>query len=200
MGIGFEEQLRDPGGGATIKPCHFLLLLAIGFSLFNDGWAQRKSTAKRTSPKVLFMRSEAAGSLSISFSAAPDGAHLSAGTTGQGMLDLGTASYKGGAFSTNVSVHKLSDRFVVSTRFAMTLQDASQRVTVATIMAALAAPEAFFTLRLDGVKLGPVPQMIQSQARVGTISTHRLEIEVPSSLTEKNSQLQNAILFQVIAN
>jgi hypothetical protein len=29
---------------------------------------------------------------------------------------------------------------------------------------------------------------------------HRLEIEVPTSLTEKNSQLHNAIIFQVIPN
>jgi hypothetical protein len=186
-------------GGAKIKLRFFLSVLAIGSSLLTEGWAQRKGTAKRTSPTVLSMRSETAGSLSVSFTGAPDGARLTGSTT-QGTLDLGAASFAGGAFTPNVSVQKLSGRFVVSTRFAMTLQDASQRVSTATVTAALALPEPLFTLRLDGVKLGPVPQMIQGQARVGATSSHRLEIEVPSSVTEKNSQLQNAIVFQVIAN
>ncbi len=169
-----------------------------GSSLLTGGWAQRKSTDKRASPSVMAMRSEAAGSLSITFSSAPDGVRLT-GSAAQGILDLGRASY-GGAFTPNVSQQKLADRFVVSTRFGIVLEDPSQRVRTATVSAALASPEPWFTLRLDGVKLSAVPQMIQGQARVGTITLHRLEIEVPSSLTEKNSQLQNAITFQVIAN
>jgi hypothetical protein len=42
--------------------------------------------------------------------------------------------------------------------------------------------------------------LLQGQARIGTAHMHRLEIEVPTSLTEKNSQLHNAIIFQVIPN
>jgi hypothetical protein len=42
--------------------------------------------------------------------------------------------------------------------------------------------------------------LLQGQAKTGTTVMHRLEIEVPTSLTEKNSQLNNAIIFQVIPN
>jgi len=68
------------------------------------------------------------------------------------------------------------------------------------VMASLAVPESSFVLRLDGLKLGATPQVVQGQLRLGVMTQHRLEIEVPSSVTEKNSQLQNAIVFQVIAN
>jgi len=146
------------------------------------------------------MRSESAGALSVSFSSIPDGARLSGGTAGHGALDLGAVSYGGGAFSPNVNVQKLQGRFVVSTKFSLSIQQSSQQLSTAMVMASLAVPESSFVLRLDGLKLGTVPQMIQGQARVGTITIHRLEIEVPSSVTEKNSQLQNAITFQVIAN
>jgi hypothetical protein len=185
-------------GGAHIKLGFILSILIIGSSLSTEGWAQRRSTAKRTSTAVIPMRAEAAGSLAISFSSAPDGVRLS-GAAAHGALDLGRVSY-GGSFTPNVTVKKLSDRFVVATRFAMALDDASHRVSAATITAALASPEPFFTLRLDGVKLSAVPQMVQGRARVGIIALHRLEIEVPGAVTEKNSQLQNAIIFQVIAN
>jgi len=146
------------------------------------------------------MRSESAGALSVSFSSVPDGARLSSGTAGHGALDLGAVSYGGGAFSPNVNVQKLQGRFVVSTKFSLSIQQSSQQLSTATVMASLAVPESSFVLRLDGLKLGATPQVVQGQARLGVMMQHRLEIEVPSSITEKNSQLQNAILFQVIAN
>ncbi|HET7871118.1 MAG TPA: hypothetical protein VFL42_01315, partial [Terriglobales bacterium] len=147
---------------------------------------------------VVPMRAETAGSLAISFSSAPDGARLT-GAAAHGALNLGSVSH-GGTFTPNVTIQKHSDCFVVATRFAISLEDASHRVSAATVTAALASPEPLFTLRLDGVKLGAVPQMLQGRARVGMTTLHRLEIEVPNSVTEKNSQLQNAIVFQVIAN
>lgn len=174
--------------------------MLIGSSLVSGGWAQRKATAKRASPTVLAMRSEAAGALSMSFSSAPNGARLNSGTAGQGSLDLGAASYGGGAFNPNVSIHKSQGRFVVSTRFGITVQENSTGVTTATVMAALAIPEPSFVLRLDGIILKTTPQVIQGNTQLGVITQHRLEIEVPASVTEKDSQLHNAILFQVIAN
>jgi hypothetical protein len=82
----------------------------------------------------------------------------------------------------------------------MSIQDPSAHVTSATVMAALAVPEPRFSFRLDGVSLGTTPQIIRGQQQVGVTSQHLLEIEVPNSVTEKDSRLQNAILLQVIAN
>lgn len=187
-------------GGVTISLRLLLPLLVIGSSLVTDGWAQRASTGKHTSPTVLVMRSQATGSLSVKFTNAPDGAHLAGGTTGQGTLDLGTASFAGGAYASNVNIRKSRDRFTVSTNFGLTIQTNSSATATATVMAGLAVPEHAFVLRLDGVTLGTTPQIVQGQTKLGQPTQHRLEIDVPTTLTEKDSQLHNAILFQVIAN
>jgi hypothetical protein len=164
-----------------------------------DGRAQRKSTSKRTSTAIS-MKSETEGAISVNFISAPDGAALTGGTSGQRSLNLGTVSHAGGSKSASVQVQKLPGRFVVATRFGLSIQSGSQHTSSATILAALAVPDPAYTFRLDGVTLATTPQLVQGQARIGTTSTHRLEIEVPTSLTEKNSQLHNAILFQVIPN
>ena len=122
------------------------------------------------------------------------------GASGQRSLNLGTVSNAGGAQTANVQVRKLPGRFIVSTRFGLSIQDGSQHATSATVLAALAVPDSAYTFRLDGITLETVPQLVQGQARIGPTFVHRLEIDVPTSLTEKNSQLNNAILFQVIPN
>ncbi|MGC2697018.1 MAG: hypothetical protein WA738_14635 [Candidatus Angelobacter sp.] len=136
----------------------------------------------------------------MSFISAPDGAALIGGASGQRSLNLGTVSHGGGAQAVNVQVQKHSGHFVVSTKFGLSVQDGTKHATSATILAALAVPDSNYTYRLDGITLETVPQLVQGQARVGTTFTHRLEIDVPTSLTEKNSQLHNAIIFQVIPN
>ena len=146
------------------------------------------------------MKSETEGAISVNFISAPDGAALTGGASGQRSLNLGTVSHAGGAQSSNVHVQKLPGRFVVSTRFGLSIQSGSQHASSATVLAALAVPDPAYTFRLDGITLATVPQLVQGQARIGPTITHRLEIEVPTSLTEKNSQLHNAIIFQVIPN
>ncbi len=146
------------------------------------------------------MKSETEGAISVNFISAPDGAALTGGASGQRGLNLGTVSHAGGAQSANVKVQKLPGRFVVSTRFGLSIQSGSQHASSATVLAALAVPDPAYTFRLDGITLETVPQLVQGQARIGPTIMHRLEIEVPTSLTEKNSQLHNAIIFQVIPN
>lgn len=146
------------------------------------------------------MQAQGQGSLTVAFVTAPDGAALTGGASGPQVLNLGTVSYTTGSRTPNVQMRQLEGRFIVGTRFGLTIQDPTQRFSSAAVLAALAVPETCFTLRIDGMKLETTPQVIQGQARLGATSQHRLEIEVPTSLTEKNSQLQNAILFQVIPN
>jgi hypothetical protein len=188
---------------------NFISLLVIGSSLISSGWSQSRSTSKGSpapvlntkavSTKALNMKAQAAGTISLSLINAPDGVPLKGGNSSHRSLDLGTVSYQNGASALNVGVQKLSTSFVVSTKFGMTVQDSTGSVGTATVLAALAAPDIFI-FRVDGLQLGTVPQLIQAQAKPGVTGLHLLQIEVPTSLTEKNSQLQNSILFQVIAN
>ena len=175
-------------------------MLLIGSSLMTNGWAQRRSAAKRTSSTALNMQSQGQGSITVSFIASPEGAALNGAAAGRGALNLGTVSYSSGSRTPNVQMHHLEGRFVVSTRFGMNIQDSAQRFSTAAVLASMALPEPHFTLRLDGMKLETTPQVIQARVRIGDTLQHRLEIEVPTSLTEKNSQLQNAIIFQVVPN
>jgi hypothetical protein len=174
-------------------------LLVIGSSLISGGWSQSKSTPKRNPTPVLVMKAQATGTISLSLGNAPAGVPLKGGNSSQRSLDLGIVSYQNGSSSLNVGVQKLPASFVVSTKFAMTVQDSTGQVGSATIFAGLAAPDVFI-FRVDGFQMGTAPRLIQGQVKPGVTVQHLLEIEVPTSLTEKNSQLQNSILFQVIAN
>jgi hypothetical protein len=176
-----------------------LPVLLVGSSLLTDGQAQSKGSVKRTSTAVS-MRSETQGAISVSFISAPDGAALSGGNPGQRTLNLGNVSKTSGAQVANVKIQAFTGFFAVSTKFGLSIQNGSQNSTTATVLAALAAPDTAFTYRLDGITLAITPQLLQGQARIGPTLIHTLEIDVPTSLTEKNSQLQNAIIFQVIPN
>src|SRR5215472_7725024 len=138
-----------------------------------DGWAQR--TVKRTSSPVLNMQSQGQGSLSVAFVSAPDGAALAGGASGQRVLNLGTVSRAAGPRTPNVQVRAGDGGFVVATRFGLSIHDPSRRFSSAAVLVSVALPDPFFTLRLDGLKLGTTPQVIQGRVRVGTTFEHRLE-------------------------
>ena len=172
----------------------------LGSSLASSGWAQRKSTQKRTFTAVVTMQTQAAGTVSVSLAPVPDGALVTSGASGQRVLDLGTVSRGSRLQNPNVQVRQLPDRLVVSTKIGLTIQDSGQRFSSATVLACLAFPDAARVLSLDGIRLNTVPQIVQGKAALGRLLAHRLEIEVPASLTEKNAELHNAIIFQVVPN
>ena len=182
-----------------IKLRFILPLLAIGPSLVTDGWAQSKAAKKHTPTPVLKMNSQAAGTLAVQLVNAANGLAMKGVNASQRSMDLGTVSYQNVSSTLSLSVQKLSTSFVVSTRFGLEVDDPTGTVGTVTVLAGLAAPDVFI-FRVDGFQLGTTPQLIQSQVKPGGIVQHLLEIEVPTSLTEKNSQLQNTILFQVVAN
>lgn len=115
-------------------------------------------------------------------------------------MDLGPVSYGAGSRVANVEVNKRADRFVVATKFGLLIQDPTGRALSAAVQVSLAYPESTYTFWIDGVKLATTPQTVQAQARLGVTQSHSLQIEVPAGLSEKNSQLQNAVLFQVVPN
>ena len=171
-------------------------MLLVASSLMTNGWAQRKSSTKRTSTAVQPLSAQSAGSVSVALSQAPDGAPLS----GQQVMDLGAVSYGAGARVANVNVNRRTDRFVVATKFGLTIQDPSGRFSSAAVLVSLAYPENVYGFWVDDVKLATTPQLLQGRARIGSTLAHRLEIEVPVAASEKDSQLHNAVVLQVIPN
>lgn len=142
------------------------------------------------------MRAQQQGGLTVAFVDLPDGPSVA----GKRALDLGNVSYAGHPRSTNVQVQPSADRFVVSATFGLLVQDSSQQVAGATVLVALAYPDGAHALSIDGVRLTTALQALPGRCPVGKTSAHRLEIEVPTSLTEKDAAVHNSIVFQVIPN
>lgn len=143
---------------------------------------------------VVNMAAQGAGGLSLTIVNPSDGGR----TAGGGVMDLGSVSYGSATRRSNVEVRSSAGRMVVSTNVGLSLVDPAGHIGTATVLACLAVPETSYVLRLDGVLLTTTPQIVQSRVPVGKISSHRVEIEVSSSVTEKNPGLRNSIIFQVV--
>lgn len=152
--------------------------------------------ATHTSKAVVNMQTQAAGGLSLSFVSLSDGASVA----GQHSLDLGRVSYSGRSRVQNVQTRAMADRLVVSTMIGLMAQDSSLHFAHASLLASLAYPDSTHALWLDGVRLTLTPQIVQGQMPVNKPSAHRLEIEVPTSLPEKDAAVHNSIIFQVVPN
>ena len=176
--------------------CRVLPLLLVGSSLVTDGWTQTKGTGSRTSKTVINMKTQHEGGLSVAFVDLPEGASI----TGKRVLDLGNVSFAGRPRGTSVQVRSSSDRFVVSAKIGLLVQDPSQHVGGATVLVALAYPDTSHILWMDGMRLTTTFQALPGRCPVGKPSAHVLEIEVPTSLTEKEAALHNSIVVQVIPN
>ena len=61
--------------------------------------------------------------------------------------------------------------------------NASEGAT-ATLRAFLESHDGRSTIRVDGIEIGPVPQLINAQTPLGIVTTHTLEIEVPATVPE----------------
>jgi hypothetical protein len=145
------------------------------------------------------MQAQASGSLSALLTSTPDGAPVAFGASPRQGLDLGAVS-AAGARNANVYVARRLDGFVVQTKFGLIIQDQAHRLPSATVLASLAYADGVYTFWVDGVKLTTTPQIIQGLAKVGPVQAHRLEIQVPGSVTENNSQINAAIIFQIVPN
>lgn len=144
------------------------------------------------------MRKQTEGAISIGFTGTTKGSQTGREAVGYGTLDIGTVSYSVGAKSPHTQVRRLADRLVVTTEFGLSIS--SLHAASAMLLAATAFPENVYTISVDGVRLQATPQMVQSNVALGRTSLHRLQIEIPNTVTEKDSQFHNSIVFQVIPN
>ena len=146
------------------------------------------------------MRKQSEGAISIGFAGITKGSQAAQQTVGYGTLDIGAVSYSVGARSPHTQVRRLADRLVVTTEFGLSITDNSLHTASAMLLAATAFPDNVYTVSVDGVRLEATPQMVQASVPLGRTSVHRLQIEIPNTVTEKDSQFHNSIVFQVIPN
>jgi hypothetical protein len=173
-----------------------LTLLAL--ALAGSGWAAqgKKSAAGKTAPAISALRETS--TLKVSVVPLGSSGPLS-GSSQSTQLDLGNVSYGGGAVASGVSIRRTKDTLLLTTRFGLLLQDGGgSSLRTATVSAFVLNADCGKTYAVDGVKLTTGPQVVTTMARVGTVSAHRLEIEVP--ISENPGQVTDALGFLVTAN
>ena len=106
-----------------------------------------------------------------------------------GFVDAGTIVWRGGR-----------NAFTATKRtFGMRIGQPSREARgTATVRAFLETADLHCTIRLDGIVLTAVPQVIQLQAPIGVVVTHRLQIEVP--VTAPEGALNTSIGWEITAN
>lgn len=156
-----------------------LFLLLVSMVSAATGQSVKGSPA-RTSPGAL--RSLATGNdIAIHILPLPGGAPILGGETGQGILELGNASYGSGRRG-NVTTEKHDQYFTILTQFGLKLEKQNGSHTGDAMLSAyLENPDSSCTFFLDGIQLSTVPRMISARMRLGNSSEHRLEIRVPKT-------------------
>jgi len=114
------------------------------------------------------------------------------GVTGGGsdaMVDAGAMSQ-----ARSKSKHATS---VTKKVFGIRIDSAAEGAT-ATLLAFLEVHDGRSTIRIDGIEIGTAPKVIAAQIRVGVVTTHTIEIEVPASVSE--GAFASAVRWEVATN
>jgi hypothetical protein len=128
-----------------------------------------------------------AGGRRRAVAASPPSSDLSVTFLGSaGVLDAGTMSWRGGRKDATVTTRNVTMRIGPAT--------AEARGT-ATVRAFLEMPDPLSSIRVNGVLLTGVPQIVQRQAPIGVTGTYRIEIAISTSAPD--GPLQTSIGWEV---
>jgi hypothetical protein len=159
----------------------------------------KQKVVVRPGARSIPMNATTSGELSVSVVSLAASAPLPGAAKGSEVLNLGTVSYAG-AHNANVTVEQHKSSFIVITTFGLLVKDSSSHAGFATVSAFVAGANTQLTYSVDGRKLSSTPTVVVPQATVGGVSRHRLEVEIPNSLTERSAEQQVALQFEVMAN
>ncbi|MEA2491804.1 MAG: hypothetical protein QOH21_3596 [Acidobacteriota bacterium] len=102
---------------------------------------------------------------------------VTAGTGSEAALDTGTIAWR--------KRGTRRDATITTRMFGIRIDRRSGDTRgTATLRASLDIFDPRCTVRIDGVALGPAPRIIELHAAVGSVTMHRLEIEVPNTVPE----------------
>jgi hypothetical protein len=140
-----------------------------------------KGLPVKTSPGAIYGMGPGNG-IQVRLFPLPGGAPVLGGETGQGVVDLGDASYAAAQLG-SVTIERHNQYFAIFTRFGLKLekQDGSN-MGAATLSAYLENPDPSCSFFLDGIQLTGAPKVISARIRVGNLSELRLEIRVPNTM------------------
>jgi hypothetical protein len=169
-----------------------MLVLAVALG---SAQAQRRPVLPVPSGGAVARSAGSDSSISISLVPVNGGLLVPGGSTAQGMLQLGKVSAGTGAQNAGVVVERHLRAMVVRTEIGIRLDSHLTSNRPATLSAFLLNPDSRCSVLLDGVKLGPTPRLIQSGIRYGVVNQHRIEVEVPYTVTEAQGNLARNLGF-----
>jgi len=137
-------------------------------------------------------------SISVQLVSLAEGAALTGAAGGSWDLDLGDFSFTAAPRKPNVATRRLASSLLVSSEFGVLVSSSATGVT-ATLLALLQSQQAKYSVRIDGILLESTPVPVASHLRTGVVTRHRIELELPVTLTEKEGRLSNAIQFSVVS-
>jgi hypothetical protein len=167
------------------------LLLAVAALIFCVG-AGRSRRPIRWTPAIAHD-----GAMSFSFVPVGQSDLMAAPGSSSGYLDLGRVS-KTAPAGGGVTIMPRGEGFVVATTFGISVADATGSGRPAALMAAYPARASAARIRIDGILLDSSARIVAPHLISGTVTTHRLEIEVPGEITEANAALLNTIQFTLV--
>lgn len=177
--------------------CVFVLTFLAGTGIIVPALGGQKGASGRGTRSFL-LSTTSSSTLSVSVVNLAASAPLT-GAAATSLIDLGAVSY-GGSHTAGVTIKQRKSSFVVGTTFGLQINDSSSQARFATVMAYISGPPSPLIYRIDGKTLGSAPVLVAPRNVVGSVSRHRLEIEIPNSVTERNAQQQAAVQFEVMPN
>jgi hypothetical protein len=117
----------------------------------------------------------------ITILSAPTGAMLQSQGAGNTTINLGPVSYFRGTSVPGETSHKNPGSFVISTRFAIKVDCPGNSSSQVDLAVSRLAASASHSIAIDGIALGPAPQMLAPSMPCGSGGEHRLDLEIPVS-------------------
>ena len=148
---------------------------------------------------VVLPREHTRNGLSVEIISGAENSTMRVLTPELGVLDLGTVS----ATSANnpTIVRKTASSMIVISEFSLRVTgDTATRNQLVTINGFLNHSGAMQRFRLDGQSLSATPVPFTRHIAVGTVTRHRLEIEIPFSATEAGANVNASLGFTVTTN
>jgi hypothetical protein len=175
------------------------LVLVLGIS-WTNAWSQRRPAGGRGSHPVVVRSAKSEGSLAVSIVPVAGGPSFTAVPSGLSSMQLGAVSSGTGARNAGVAVERRQHSMVVRALFGLKVENPGAQQGTATLSAFLFRVDPRCDIFLDGLKLGTSPRLIEGRAAYGVSSPHRLEVEIPSSVPESQSQIVDNVGFLAVPN
>lgn len=137
------------------------------------------------------------GSFSVAVVQLPGGATVSS-LADAAVAELGTVSSNVRSTATGVEIIRRSQSYVVVTTIGLRASAVGFSGAVG-LQAFLDEPVGGLVVRVDGVALTSIPQVVARRVQTGIVTRHRIELEIPNAMSPASVPAEIPLEFGAIA-